>query len=229
MTSVLKTFAGMALIVAAVAAAGAHAQSTTPSSSGATADYMPKKAGQFVVAFRATAVNPSEKGDILTAAGGSTGLHVGVTNDTIPSLGFTYFLTDHIAAEAILGTSRHTISAVGASSSTDVHKTWVLPPVVTLQYHFAPDQRVSPYLGAGVNFMDWYGGKDENGFTVRLKNGGGTAIQGGVDVALKSHWALNFDYKKVFYKTTARINGGALKSSVKLDPTVASIGLAYRF
>lgn len=222
MTSILKTFAGMAVIAAAAVAASAHAQSTDQ------AGYTPKKAGQWVVAFRITAVDPAEKGDIVTAAGAATGLHVGVTNDTIPSLGFTYFFTDHLAAEAILGTSQHTISAVG-TSSTNVHKTSVLPPVITLQYHFAPDQRVSPYIGAGINYMDWYGGKDENGFTVKLKSGAGTAIQGGIDVALKGRWALNLDYKKVFYKTDATINGGALMSKVKLDPTVASVGLAYRF
>ncbi len=220
MTSVRTLAAALAL---ALAATGAHAQTA------ATADYTPKKAGQFVVVARVTAVDPAEKGDIVTAAGAATGLHVGVNNDTIPSLGFTYFFTDHIAAEAILGTSQHTISAVGPSTSTNVHKTSVLPPVITLQYHFAPDQRVSPYVGAGINLMDWYSGKNENGFTVKLKNGVGTALQGGVDVALKGHWALNFDYKKVFYKTDATINGGALKSKVKLDPTVASIGLAYRF
>lgn len=223
MTSIrTKTITALALALAATAA-GAHAQAT------GTSDFTPEKAGEWVVAARITAVDPAEKGNIVTAAGASTGLHVGVDNDTIPSLGFSYFFTDHIAAEAILGTSQHTISAVGASSSTDVYKTWVLPPVVTLQYHFAPDQRVSPYLGVGVNFMDWYSGKDENGFTVKLKNGGGTAIQGGVNVALKGHWAFNFDVKKVFYATDAKIDGGALKSHVKLDPTIASLGLAYRF
>ncbi len=219
MTSVRPLpFAALALILAATTA---HAQS-------AAGDYLPEKAGQFVVTARVTAVDPAEKGTIVTAAGAATGLHVGVDNDTIPSLGFTYFFTDHIAAEAILGTSQHTISAVGASS-TDVYKTRVLPPVITLQYHFAPGARISPYLGAGLNLMDWYNGKDENGFTVHLKNGAGTALQAGVDVALQGRWALNLDVKKVFYTTDATIDGGALTSRVKLDPAIASAGLAYRF
>jgi len=220
MTSVLRTLTAAAVITLAIVATGAHAQ-TAP-------EFTPKKAGSLVIAYRLTSVAPSEKGDIVTAAGAATGLHVGVTNNTIPSLGFSYFLTDHVAVEAILGTSQHKISAVGPTS-TEVHKTMVLPPVVTLQYHFAPAAKISPYVGAGVNYMLWYSGKDENGFTVKLKNGAGAAVQAGVDVALKGHWALNLDVKKVFYKTTATINGGALRSSVKLNPTVASIGLAYRF
>lgn len=191
--------------------------------------FVPKKAGQFVLAARLTTVAPSEKGDIYTAAGAASGLHVGLNNDTVPTLGFTYFFTDHIAVEGILGTSQHKIRALGPSTDVEVYKVRVLPPVVTVQYHFNPAGRVSPYVGAGLNAMAWYDGKDENGFTVRLKNGAGTAVQGGVDIALKHRCALNIDVKKVFYKTTATINGGALRSSVRLDPTVISIGLSHRF
>src|SRR5437016_2971462 len=63
MTSAIKTFAGMAILVAAVAtgSGAAHAQSA------ATSDFVPKKAGQFVLALRITDVAPSAKGDILTA------------------------------------------------------------------------------------------------------------------------------------------------------------------
>lgn len=191
--------------------------------------FVPKHAGQVVITARATIVAPSEEGDILTAAGVDSGLDVSVNNSTVPTLGFTYFFTDHIAVEGILGTSKHTIKAVGPATDVEVHDTWVLPPVVTVQYHVNPKGKVSPYIGAGLNFMNWYNGKDKNGFQVSLKNSGGTAIQAGVDIALKDHWALNIDCKKVFYTTYARINSGALNSKVTLDPTVASVGLAYRF
>ncbi len=207
-------------IFAAATAGAVHAADT---------GFVPKHAGLFAVTTRITSVAPAEKGDIVTSAGAASGLHVDVNNDTVPTLGFSYFFTDHVAVEAILGTSKHKIKAVGPSTDVEVHDTWVLPPVVALQYHFNPAGKVSPYVGAGLNFMDWYSGKDKNGFTVRLRNGGGTALQAGVDVALKGHWALNLDVKKVFYKTDATINGGALTSKVRLDPTVASVGLAYRF
>lgn len=215
-----SSFLALSLVVLAASTGAVHAADTGS---------VPKKAGQIVVAARLTTVAPSEKGDIVTAGGAATGLHVDADNSTVPTLGFSYFFTDHVAVEAILGTSKHTIKAVGPSTDIEVHDTWVLPPVIALQYHFNPAGKVSPYVGAGVNFMDWYSGKDKNGFTVRLKNGGGTALQAGVDIALKGRWALNVDVKKVFYKTDATINGGALTSKVKLDPTVASVGLAYRF
>jgi len=220
MTRAQKALMALAGMAAMAAAGAACAQDET---------YKPLGKGSFVIDARITSVAPSEKGEIRTAAGADTGLHVDVGNDTVPTLGFTYFFSDHIAAEAILGTSQHEIKAVGPGTDVEVHKTWVLPPVVTLQYHFNPKGRISPYLGAGVNYMDWYSGKDYNGFAVKLKSGAGTALQAGTDIALKGRWSLNLDVKKVFYKTDATINGGALKSKVKLDPAVVSAGLGYRF
>ena len=88
---------------------------------------------------------------------------------------------------------------------------------------------LSPYVGAGVNAMLFYGGEDQNGFKVDIDNGFGGALQAGVDIALQGPWSLNLDAKKVFFDTEASINGGALKSDVTLDPWVISVGVARRF
>ena len=192
-------------------------------------DYSPKTKGTVIVAGRLTEVAPDASGQVRTAAGAATGLSVDVKSDVMPTLGLTYFLTDHIAVEAILGTTKHEILAKGADGSTAVHETWVLPPVITAQYHFAPGARVSPYIGAGLNAMVFYGGKDKNGFQVKVDNGIGYAVQVGADVVLSGPWSANLDIKKVFFKTNASINGGTLKSKVTLDPLVASIGIARRF
>jgi outer membrane protein len=147
----------------------------------------------------------------------------------MPTIGLSYFLTDNWAVEVIAGTTKHTVKAVGAASSTPVKDTWVLPPVVAVQYHFAPKAKVSPYVGAGVNAMIFYGGKNRNGFDVHLNDGFGGAVQAGVDVALQGRWSANFDVKKVFFNTHAKINNGALYSDVRLDPLVASVGVGYKF
>ena len=149
--------------------------------------------------------------------------------DTVPTIGISYFLTDHVAIEAIAGTSKHTVKAVGPATNVQVHDTWVLPPVVALQYHFAPDAKVSPYVGAGINYMLFYNDKDKNGFKVKLDDGFGYALQAGVDIATAGKWSVNVDAKKIFFETDASINGGALKSKVKLDPWVISAGVGYKF
>jgi outer membrane protein len=158
-----------------------------------------------------------------------TGLNVDVGNSTMPTLGFTYFLTDNISVEAILGATQHEIRAQGGATDVAVHETWVLPPVVTLQYRPMPEARVSPYVGAGLNYMLFFEGQDRNGFTVDLVDGFGYALQAGADVALTGPWTLNVDVKKVWFDTTATINGGALTSDVNLDPLVVSVGFGRKF
>lgn len=192
-------------------------------------DFTPKHKGLIMLNVRATDVAPDANDAITTAAGAATGLHVDVKDDVMPTIGLSYFLTDHVAIEAIAGTTKHTVRAQGPGTNIAVHDTWVLPPVVSLQYHFAPDAKVSPYVGAGLNYMIFYSGKDKNGFTVKLKDGFGYALQAGVDVATTGPWSVNVDVKKVFFETDAKINGGTLKSKVNLDPWVVSAGVGYKF
>jgi outer membrane protein len=209
--------AGAALLAAATAGA-AHAD-----------DFTPAKAGQWKVDLRVTDVTSNASDPILTSLGAPTGLHVDVKNDVKPTLGFTYMLTDNLSIEAIAGVTQHEIRAQGPGTDVAVHKTWVLPPVVTLQYRPLPAARFSPYVGAGINYMLFFSGKNKNGFTVKLDNGFGYALQAGADIAIKGPWVLNLDAKKVWFKTDASINGGALKSSVNLDPWVVSVGVGRRF
>ena len=189
----------------------------------------PKAKGDLVLNVRVTDVAPDAGSAIVTAAGAATGLRADVNDDIKPTIGLTYFLTDKLAVEVIAGTTEHTVKAVGAGTNVEVHKTWVLPPVVSLQYHPFPAAKFSPYVGAGLNYMLFYGDKDLNGFKVKLDNGFGYALQVGADVPLNARYNLNIDVKKVWFETDAKINGGALKSKVNLDPLVASVGIGYRF
>lgn len=215
----MKTLLGAAAAIALLAGASA---------AGAQ-DFKPKTAGTWMVNVRATSVAPDESAPIETAAGAATGLSAAVSDDTIPSLGISYFFTDKVAVEVILGTSKHEIDAVGGVSPVRVHETWVLPPVVSVQYHPLPAARVSPYVGAGVNYMLFYSGSDKNGFNVDLDDGFGYSLQAGVDIAVKGPWSVNIDAKKVYFDTEASINGGALKADVELDPWVVSVGLGRKF
>jgi len=215
----MKKIALLSSALALMAAAPAFAQ-----------DFTPKEKGTWSVTARVSEVAPDESGDIRTAANVDTGLNVAVSNDVMPTLGFTYYFTDNIAVEGILGTTQHSIYAqTPGGAKTKVHETWVLPPTVTVQYHFNPKGRVSPYVGGGVNAMVFYSGDDANGFKVDLDNGFGLVLQGGVDVAVKGDWSVNLDVKKVFFDTDAKINNGALKSDVTLDPWVVSVGVTRRF
>jgi len=219
------------LLLAAVALAAFAAPTLAlaqTASVAAVAWEAPRK-GDFLLTGRITDVFSQADNAITTSAGTDSGLKVDVGDSVMPTLGFTYFLTDHLAVEAILGTTRHEIRAQGGSTDLAVHETWVLPPVVTLQYRPLTHGRFSPYVGAGVNAMLFYDGKDKNSFQVDLDNGFGYALQAGADIGIQGPWSLNLDVKKVWFNTDASINDGALKSSVDLDPWVASVGVSRKF
>jgi outer membrane protein len=213
-----KQLAIAAALAALVAAGAAQAQ-----------DFQPKAKGDVVLNVRVTDIAPTGSDPITTLAGAGTGLRAKVGYDVMPTIGVTYFFTDNLAVEAIAGTTQHTVRAKGPGTDLKVKDLWVLPPIVTLQYHFAPAARVSPYVGAGINYMLFYSGEDKNGFSLRVDDGFGAALQAGVDIAARDQWTINLDAKKVFFETDAvdRING--IKTKVTLNPWVLSAGIGRRF
>lgn len=145
----------------------------------------------------------------------------------VPELDISYFFTNHIAAELILATSKHDMDYTG---NVDLGDAMILPPTLTLQYHFTPDQAFSPYVGAGVNYSMFYNEDAAAGFTdLNVDNGFGLALQAGFDYWLDEHWGLNADVKKIFLNVDATLNNGAIRADVDLDPWVVGAGVSYRF
>jgi outer membrane protein len=193
--------------------------------------------GDWLVRLRAIGVMPTEEaGPVLPAF--PTG-SVSVDNAYVPELDFTYFFTNNIAAELILATSPHDISGAGALSGLgEIADTMALPPTLTFQYHFAPDAKVRPYVGAGVNWTIFYSEDASSSLVtaigatdVSLDDSFGWAVQAGVDFDITERIFLNLDVKYIDIDTTATLNtSGAINTvDVNLDPVVAGIGIGMRF
>jgi outer membrane protein len=140
-----------------------------------------KEAGDFKVRLRGLAMITDTSGT-TDALGGSAD----TTNDYLPELDFTYFFTKNIAAELILATSKHGVNVKGSTAGDlNLGTVRLLPPVLTLQYHFMPDQKISPYIGAGINYTIAYG--ESTGASVNdvsYSDEFGYAFQAGVDYEL---------------------------------------------
>jgi len=194
------------------------------------------KEGDVLVRARAIMVAPNESSG---AVSGIPGSKVGVGDSVMPEVDFTYMATDHIGAELILATTKHSVSGRGTISGLgDVANTWVLPPTLTLQYHFAPEGKVRPYLGAGINYSVFYSAKATPSLNaalgatkVKLGDSVGYALQAGVDIPVSEKVFVNFDIKYIDMKTTARLTSGATTRTarVKIDPIVAGMGIGFRF
>lgn len=181
-----------------------------------------------MVRGRIIGVLPLDSTSSISVIGGK----VETSNAVTPEVDFSYFLTDNIAVELIAATSRHDLYAVDSAlgGKTKVGRTWVLPPTLLLQYHFFPKERFSPYAGVGLNLSFFYGTSAANGINqVAMSNSAGVAIQAGFDYNFSGNWFANFDVKQIFVSTKASINGGAIRATTALNPTVIGAGIGYRF
>ena len=213
--------------------------------------------GDWVVRLRATNVNPSEKSNLgqqtdkAYGAGtasllyGSATANLEVDSNTIPELDISYYITKNIAAELILalGTKHdvNTSSAGAAMNKKALGEVNLLPPTLTVQWHFNPDQMFDPYVGAGVSYVRAM----DNGLTadtilgrkpIRIdRDSWGPAIQAGFDVNLKDGWLVNLDVKKIWFDTDVEIKVPELAAGYKridsldIDPWVISVGFGKKF
>ena len=186
--------------------------------------------------------------NVSDAKVGVIGGGVQISNQFIPELDITYFFTKNIAAELILGTTKHKvnttnsdISAIGGptEANVDLGSVWLLPPTLTAQYHFYPskDQIVKPYVGAGVNYTIFYDVKSGVAQSVKYDNKFGFALQAGSDFNITDNFFLNVDAKFIFLKTDVKVDasnlaGGApldIPASVRINPLLLGFGVGYRF
>ncbi len=159
----------------------------------------------------------------------------------VPELDITYFFTQNIAVELILGVTYHHVTGTGVPTTNglDVGKSWLLPPTLTLQYHFTQFGAFKPYVGAGANYTVFFGqtaGNTPNGAGVtitrsHLHNSFSPAVQIGFDYMIDRHWGFNVDVKKLWLrpKWDGDSSAGPLTGKVNLDPWLIGAGVTYRF
>ncbi len=153
-----------------------------------------------------------------------------VSRKLIPEVDITRFLGKNLAAELILTyPQQHDVELSGTKIGTFKH----LPPVLSLQYHFAPEAQVRPYVGVGANLtlissvklnVPGVGALDLEDSSI------GASGQAGVDVKLGPKIFLNADVKYVALSSDVLLKATGTKvSSVTLNPWLIGVGIGYRF
>ena len=215
------------------------------------------KEGDIVVRLRGTHVSPSESSNLGsitdqsygagTAATvyGSAGAKLEVESNTIPEIDISYYFTKNIAAELILALgTRHNVAVSGSGgllTQRGLGSVNLLPPTLTAQWHFNPDEMFDPYVGAGASYIRAL----DNGATANTtvgnfpiktsRNSFGPALQAGLDVNVKDGWLVNFDVKKIWFNKDIELNAPVLAAGFKkvdelgVDPWILSIGLGKKF
>ncbi|BAV09953.1 outer membrane protein [Filimonas lacunae] len=208
-----------------------------------------QKSNEWRVRLRGLGIAPQESAKI-----GVIGGDINISTAYIPELDFTYFFTKNMAAELILGTSKHNLHTTGSDLSAiggpnkanvDLGSVWLLPPTLTVQYHLPFKCGLKPYVGAGVNYTIFY--SKNSGSVVKnisYENKFGFATQLGIDYDISKKLYLNIDIKKIFLKTNATVDASNLTpaespelspvlagigADTKINPWVVGIGIGYKF
>jgi outer membrane protein len=193
--------------------------------------------GNWMMRIRAVDVRPEHKS---TTYGPVSADQIYLENKTIPEVDFTYFFSKNLAAELILTyPQKMDVTVTGFNKVGDIK---VLPPTLTLQYHFMPDATFRPYVGAGINYtsISNISLAPLDGVTTGLnsgtsapntldKNSWGGALQIGFDVKVGANSYINVDYKKLYIKTDLKNPTLGITSTLKVNPDLFAIGYGFKF
>ncbi|MCC8538593.1 OmpW family protein [Xanthomonas codiaei] len=181
--------------------------------------------GDWTVAVGAHQVAP--KSDNGRLVGGTLEAEVG--NDIKPTFTAEYFVADNLGIEVLAALPfEHDIALRGAGR---VGSTKHLPPVVSLQYHFNSQGRVSPFLGAGINYTRFFSTDTRGalaGSELELDDSWGLALHAGLDFKLSERGALRVNLRWIDIDTEARLDGSRI-GTVNIDPLVYGAAYVHRF
>lgn len=219
------TAAVVLIVMGQQAVAADLAQAASVPQAGASVTEAPSP---WQIRLRALGVVTEDSGYVNAVPGSD----LSYSNTVTPELDISYFFTDNIAAELILGTTYANIGGQGTIGGLgNIGKVWLLPPTLTLQYHFTDLGAFKPYVGAGVNYTIFYNQGADSADALKVKNTFGTALQVGFDYMVDQHWGVNFDVKKLFLKPDfdVTVDGAKLTGKAELDPWLIGAGITYRF
>lgn len=222
------------------------------------------EAGDIVVRAGAATVAPDEtSSDVRVdspALGTATGVKVGVEDDTKLGVATTYMVTPMIGVELLAAFPfEHDIVAAGdVAALGKLGATKHLPPTLSVQFYpMSSASRFQPYVGAGVNYTNFFEETTTDTLTaaigavadiaagtstgvvassteLKLDDSVSYALSAGFDYMLDDHFGINAGVWYIDIDTTAEItadtNAGPVKASVdvEIDPWAYMIGFSYK-
>ena len=211
-------------LLGSLAVIGSLVAATQPEAAGS-------ESGNFMVRVQGTVVDPDSSAKVSSGGSVVAGYDAEVDTEVLPTLTLSYFLNKNVAVELFCCFAKLEAEGKGGIKGTDLGDFWVFPPALTLQYHFDNFGRFKPYVGAGVQYIHFFGEgrSDLGGAKIDLDDAFGFTLQAGVDISLGGGWYLNADVKKTFIDTDASWKGTGITADVEIDPWIYSVGVGYRF
>jgi outer membrane protein len=143
-----------------------------------------------------------------------------------------YMITPHIGTELLVAWPfTHGLDLdTGGRPLDRVGQVDVMPPTLSLNWHFNPNGMFRPYIGAGVNYTLFSGEESRgalSGSSIELDDAIGAAGQVGVDIGQRN-WFFNANVRYIDLSTDVTVDGVDL-GSAELNPWVYGLHVGYRF
>lgn len=179
--------------------------------------------GQWIARAGIGSVQPDSNNLDLGPAG-----IIEVDDGTSLTLTLTYMFTENWAFDVLAAWPfSHDIELGGIEVASTDH----LPPTFSMQYHFSPEGKFQPYVGAGLNYTTFFSTDTTGplaGTKLDLDDSFGLALQLGADIVLNEKWLVNVDFRYIDIETDAKLDGASL-GTVAIDPWVYALAVGYRF
>ena len=176
----------------------------------------------WIVHFGAHRVDPASNNGHLA------GMQADIDGNTRPTVSVEYMFTPAWSVDLLAAVPfRHDVRLDGAKAAT----TKQLPPTVGVNYHFLPETKVSPFVGAGINytrFFDTKGTGPLQGAAVKIDNSWGAAAHAGLDVKLSPAWLFTADVRWMRIGGHVHVNGTDV-GNARVNPLVYGVSVGYRF
>ncbi len=192
-----------------------------------------------IIRLRGILLDPSADGDFSIIGG-----DVDMSSEVLPEADVTWFLTDRLAIEisvanpAVISNIPTDVTLADSTlGELDVGRIHLFTTAATLQYHFAPEAQIRPYVGAGINYTFFYDHfvPEATAADVSYNDNFGVVFQAGFDVPLGDRFSFNLDVKRLFLRTDIQLRqvgaaeGATLDASVGVNSWMFGTGFGYRF
>ncbi len=187
----------------------------------------------FDLSANAVWVDPTNEGSFKDLADPAT-------IDFDPSVGYgasaNIFFSDRFSVELAISRVKTDTTIRRRAVSSPGGELEMMPVTAVVQWHFAPNGFIDPYIGAGAAYVLFDDVKD-NGLSgldqIDLKDDAGLAVNAGLGFKLGNRFGIVLDGKYVPLESNAKAvvlgTGETSEGKVDISPIIVSAGLSLRF
>jgi len=171
--------------------------------------------------------NTNPKSDNGTLAGADAS----VNDDWSVTGSAAYAFNDNFSVELWTGLAKfeHEVTLAGLGTVASVEHR---PSTLSLNYHFAPDSVVRPFVGIGYGWVNVSGEETQGalaGLGIDGSNADGISFSAGLDWFVNDNFFLRADVRKLSFETDVTVETLGNVGTAEVDPVVYGISAGLRF